>query len=78
MTDSALVPFELRAIGAEEVGQLLGLAARTVLETVACRPDFPVRISMRPATWIAGEILEWREANRAGHRKTRARRTKLK
>jgi predicted DNA-binding transcriptional regulator AlpA len=60
------IPFELRAIGAEEVGQLLGMAARTVLETVACRPDFPVRISMRPATWIAGEVLEWREANRAG------------
>lgn len=78
MTHSALVPFELRAIGAEEVGQLLGLAARTVLETVACRPDFPVRISMRPATWIAGEILEWREANRAGRRSTRTRRANSK
>jgi predicted DNA-binding transcriptional regulator AlpA len=65
---TTIVPFELRAIGAEEVGELLGLAARTVLETVACRPDFPVRISMRPATWIAGEVLAWREANRAGAR----------
>jgi predicted DNA-binding transcriptional regulator AlpA len=58
------VPFKLRAIGAEEVGSLLGLAARTVLETVACRPDFPTRITMRPATWIAGEVLEWRRSNR--------------
>jgi hypothetical protein len=68
------IPYELRAIGAEEVGGLLGLAARTVLETVACRPDFPVRISMRPATWIAGEVLEWREANRAGQQARRRRR----
>lgn len=60
------IPFEMRAIGAAEVGALLGLAARTVLETIACRPDFPVRLTMRPATWIAGEVLEWREANRAG------------
>lgn len=68
MSAAEKIPYELRAIGAEEVGQLLGMAPRTVLETVACRPDFPVRISMRPATWIAGEILEWREANRAGQR----------
>lgn len=70
------VPFELRAIGAEEVGELLGLAARTVLETVACKPDFPVRLTMRPATWIAGEVLAWREANRAGSR-SRMRRAKV-
>lgn len=62
------IPFELRAIGAEEVGELLGLAARTVLETVACRPDFPVRLTMRPATWVAGEVLEWRDQNRAGRK----------
>lgn len=68
MSAAEKIPFELRAIGAEEVGELLGLAARTVLETVACRPDFPVRISMRPATWIAGEVLAWRDANRAGRR----------
>jgi len=73
MGTAANVPFELRAIGAGEVGSLLGLAARTVLETVACRPDFPVRISMRPATWIAGEVLKWREANRAGQRARRRR-----
>lgn len=32
----------------------------TVFEARACIP-----LSMRPATWIAGELLEWREANRA-------------
>lgn len=71
------IPFELRAIDAEGVGQLLGLAARTVLETVACRPDFPARVSARPATWVAGEVMEWRDANRVGRqarrRKSRSR-----
>ncbi|MCC4632649.1 hypothetical protein [Xanthomonas dyei] len=52
------VPWELRAINAEAVGQLLGLAPRTVLETVACRPDFPIRLTMRPASWVVGEVLE--------------------
>jgi predicted DNA-binding transcriptional regulator AlpA len=66
MSAAENIPFELRAIDAEEVGSLLGLAARTVLETIACRPDFPIRLTMRPATWIAGEVLAWREANRAG------------
>jgi len=73
MSDQSQVPFELRAINAEAVGELLGLAGRTVLETVACRPDFPVRVSMRPATWIASEVLAWRESNRAGRRVRRRR-----
>lgn len=55
------VPFELRAIDADAVGQILGCAARTVLETHACKPDFPARVSMRPATWIAGEVLAYRD-----------------
>lgn len=71
MSAAENIPYELRAIGAEEVGQLLGLAPRTVLETIACRPDFPVRLTMRPASWVAGEVLEWRDANRAGARKHR-------
>lgn len=60
------IPFELRAIDADGVAALVGLSPRTVLEKVACRPDFPVRLTSRPATWVAGEVLEWREANRAG------------
>lgn len=63
------IPWEQRAIGAEEVGSLLGLAPRTVLETVACRPDFPVRLTIRPATWVAGGVIEWRDRNRAGCRR---------
>lgn len=71
--NDSLVPFELRAINASAVGELLGLTPRTVLETVACRPDFPIRVSMRPATWVAGEVLKWRDTNRAGLRGRRRR-----
>jgi predicted DNA-binding transcriptional regulator AlpA len=66
MAGGELVPFELRAIDAEGVSALLGLSPRTVLEKVACRADFPVRVTARPATWVAGEVLAWREVNRAG------------
>lgn len=66
MSAAENIPWELRAIGAEEVGLLLGLSPRTVLETVACRVDFPLRLTMRPATWVAGEVLAWRDANRVG------------
>lgn len=69
------VPFALRAINASAVGELLGLTPRTVLETVACRPDFPVRLTMRPATWVAGEVLKWRETNRYGQRARQRRKT---
>jgi hypothetical protein len=60
------IPWEELAIDAEGVGRLLGLAPRTVLETVACRPDFPIRVTMRPATWVAGEVVAWRDKNRFG------------
>lgn len=68
MSAAENIPYHLRAIGAEEVGGLIGCAARTVLECYACRPDFPKRLTSKPATWVAGEIIEWRDANRAGQR----------
>lgn len=74
--EGSCVPWELRAIGAADVGVLLGLSPRAVLETVACRPDFPVRLTMRPATWVAGEVLKWRDSHRYGAR-ARSRRTSV-
>ena len=71
MTAVESIPFEHRALNAEEVGALLGCEARTVLELHACKPGFPVRISLRPSTWIASEVLAWRDANRAGQRARR-------
>lgn len=65
MSTSSEIPWHLRAIGAADVAALLGCAPRTVLESIACRPDFPRRLSARPATWVAGEVLEWRDRHRA-------------
>lgn len=65
MSAAESIPFELRAIDADGVGALIGLSPRTVLEKVACRPDFPARLTARPATWVAGEVLygdRWQSA----------------
>ena len=66
MSDPVNIPFEELALDAAAVGQILGQAPRMVLEKIACRPGFPARLSARPATWRAGDILEWRDANRVG------------
>jgi hypothetical protein len=68
------IPFELRSLDATEAGELLGYTARTVREELACKPDFPKRVDSdgRPR-WIAGELMAWREANRACRRGSRRR-----
>lgn len=65
MSAAESIPWEKRAISAEECAALFGLSTRQFLETRACLPTFPARISMRPAYWIAGEVEAWRDANRA-------------
>lgn len=65
MSAAEQIPFEHLAIDAECIGKMFGLSGRTVLETIACRPSFPARVSNKPATWIAGEVIAWRDANRA-------------
>lgn len=64
MTAAESIPFEHRALNAEQVGALLGYSGRHVLERIACKPGFPRRVSLSPATWIAGEVLAWREEQR--------------
>lgn len=75
---SETVPFELRAIDAKAAGMLLGCAARTVLEVHACRADFPARVSYSPATWVAGDVLAYREKLLKAGRPVRRRRQALK
>ena len=70
------IPWQQQAIGAGGVGLLLGIAPATVLQKVACLPDFPSRVSIRPATWVAGEVLEWRDRNRVNLPRGRRRRSK--
>ena len=54
-----LVPFEHRAIGADEAGVIFGCDGRTFLRKWACLPGFPVRINSRPAKWNAGDLVTW-------------------
>lgn len=66
MSAAEKIPFEEMALNADEVGMLFGLKGRTVLESLACQPSFPGRLTIRPATWKASEVLEWREQHRVG------------
>lgn len=68
MSAAQKIPFEELALNAEETGKILGYAARTVLEEIACKPGFPMRLTMRPATWRAGDIIKYRDANRVDQR----------
>lgn len=59
-----LPPHEL-ALTAAECADLWAMSPEWWLRTVACHPDFPERISRKPAAWIAGEVLEYRRTHRA-------------
>lgn len=64
MTAANKLPWPLLAIGIDECGPLFGVAGRTFLEQIACLPGFPARVRRCPAAWIAGEVVDWRDANR--------------
>lgn len=65
------IPYELRAINAEEAAALFGIAYKTFMQKIASRPDFPQRVNANPAAWIAGEVLQYRDANRVSPRDKR-------
>jgi len=56
---------EMRGMRASDVSKLLGVTPRTVVERLAKRADFPKPTHNRPKVWIAGEVIAWREAQRA-------------
>jgi predicted DNA-binding transcriptional regulator AlpA len=62
------LPWEQLGLDAEECAQLFGCTKRNFLEAIACQPEFPVRVREKPAAWIAGEVVAWRDANRVGPR----------
>jgi predicted DNA-binding transcriptional regulator AlpA len=68
-----MIPFDQQAITAEQLALLFGCSPRHALERIACRPGFPERVSLKPAAWIAGEVLAWRDANRVGRQGHRPR-----
>ena len=46
--------------------EVFGVTGDYFLRTYACRPRFPARLTKKLATWKAGEVLAWRNANRVG------------
>lgn len=65
------IPWTELAMSAEDCAELWGMSADHWLRTVACRPGFPVRLTKKPATWKAGEVVAYRDANRYGNEKGR-------
>lgn len=66
------IPFEELAITAAEAGKMLGYSVRGLLQCVATRPDFPVRLTRKPATWRAGDVMKWRDEQQQNKRRKRA------
>jgi hypothetical protein len=58
------IPYREQAMGAAEAAKLFGLSPEWFLRTIACQPSFPRKVNARPATWIVGEVLDWRDAHR--------------
>ncbi|RZZ84279.1 hypothetical protein EA661_11350 [Pseudoxanthomonas winnipegensis] len=68
MSAAEKLPWQELAMTAEECGQLWGIKGEQFLRTYACKPGFPARLTRKPATWKAGEVVAWRDAHRAGGR----------
>lgn len=62
------IPWQENSLNAAECAKLWEMSKEHWLATVACLPGFPERMTWKPATWKAGEVLEWRDANRASRR----------
>lgn len=71
MGAAAKIPWEELPLNAKDCGELWDMTPEHWLATVACKPDFPERLTFRPATWRAGEVIEYRNTNRAGRRARR-------
>lgn len=62
------VPWQELSLTADDCAELWGKCKDVFLREIACQPGFPERLTYRPATWKAGEVLEYRNTNRAGQR----------
>lgn len=56
-----MIPWERQAVGAGEAAKLFGLSKDRFLRNIACAPGFPARVSQRPASWIAGDLVAYRD-----------------
>ena len=68
MSAAEKIPWSELPMTADDCAKLWAVSADHWLRTIACQPGFPVRVTRKPATWLAGEVVAWRNANRYGDR----------
>lgn len=71
MSAAEKIPWTELAMTAEECSGLWAMSTDHWLRTIACKPGFPVRLTKKPATWKAGEVIAYRDDNRYGNEKGR-------
>lgn len=71
MSAAEKLPWTELALNAKECADLWGVSADHFLQRIACRPGFPVRLTYKPATWKAGEVVEYRDSHRVQKRQRR-------
>jgi len=64
MSAAEKIPWEQLPMDAGECAELWGVTREHFLERIACRPGFPRRVQLKPAVWLAGEIVDYRNRNR--------------
>ncbi|HEU4773164.1 MAG TPA: hypothetical protein VFS82_01385 [Lysobacter sp.] len=69
MSAAEKIPWTELALTAKDCGELWHVTPEHFLAKIACLPGFPERLSNKPATWKAGEIIDWRDRNRAKRRR---------
>jgi hypothetical protein len=72
MSAAEKIPWTELAMTADECAELWGVSKDHFLQRVACKPGFPARLTFKPATWRAGEVVEYRNENRVQKRRRRA------
>lgn len=65
MAAAEKLPWQELSMTAEECAELWSISPEHFLATVACKPSFPQRRNLRPATWRAGDVVDYLAANPA-------------
>ena len=66
MSAAEKIPWQELPMSAAECAELWLMTPEHFLAKIACKPGFPVRMTYKPASWRAGDIVEYRNANPAG------------
>lgn len=71
---AAVLPHEKRLWSVSRIGEYFDVAETTVYRAIICKPDFPapIKIEGGPLRWVAGEVIEWAEAQRRMNRRKAA------